>query len=73
MLPREVWGSGLTGELVAGLVHGGAHGVLVEGAVEITVTSPVAATALTEVTPGRVVSSPVTAPSQCPQVMPVTR
>lgn len=45
----------------------------VSSAAETTVTSPVAATALTEVTPGRAESSLVTAPSQCPQVMPVTR
>jgi hypothetical protein len=40
--------------------------------VDATVSRPVVATAVTEVTPGIVVTSLVTADSQCPQVMPDT-
>lgn len=64
--------SGAAGELVTRLVDGGAHNLLVQGARETTVTCPVDATAFTEVTPSRAEISSETAPSQCPQVMPVT-
>lgn len=65
--------SGLAGELVAASSTAARTAASSSGAAETTVTSPVAATALTELTPARAESSVVTAPSQCPQVMPVTR
>ena len=65
--------SGLFGQLVSRLVHGGAYGGLVAaGRAETTVTRPVDAVAWTEVTPWIPEISPDTAPSQWPQVIPVT-
>ncbi len=64
--------SGPADQLEAGLVHGGAHGLVVEGASETTVTTPVEATACTEPTPAISQISPETAPSQCPQLIPLT-
>lgn len=65
-------GSDPADELEARLVDGGAHGGVVQGAPETTVTSPVEATACTEATPAISEISPETAPSQWPQLIPLT-
>lgn len=56
--------SGAAGELVTRLVDGGAYGLVVQGVAETTVTSPVADTACTEVTPSMAETSWEMAPSQ---------
>ena len=70
-------GRSIAGEpVVAGLVQRGRDGLPIQGASLVTVTAdvpPGTRSTLTPVTPPRPVSSALTARTQCPHVMPVTR